>query len=154
MTTLRIVNRKARHNYHVLEKLEVGIVLTGSEVKSVRNGQVSLGEGFARVEPTDVQLYLYKVHIAAYTHAAGDNGHDPLRTRKLLAHKRQINRLLGQTISKGTTLIPLAMYFVRGRVKVEIGLVRGKRTHDKREDLKTREAQRQIQRGMTRKMLS
>lgn len=152
--TPRIVNRKARHTYHVLEKLEVGIVLVGSEVKSVRNGQVSLGEGFARVEPADIQLYLYKVHIAAYTHAASDNGHDPLRARKLLAHKRQINHLLVQTRSKGRTLVPLAMYFVRGLVKVEIGLVQGKKTHDKREDLKTREAQRQIQRGMARKMLS
>lgn len=150
----RILNRQARHSFHVLETLEVGIALTGSEVKSVRSGQVSLGEGFARVEPVGRQLFLYKVHIAPYSHAAASNGHDPQRTRKLLAHKRQIAHLLAQTSNKGTTMVPLAMYFVRGRVKVELGVVQGKRSHDKREDLKDREAKREMQRRMTRKYLA
>lgn len=149
----RIANRKATHDYHILEKLEVGIVLRGSEVKSIRNAQVSLSEGFARVEPGDMGLYLYNVDIAAYANAPGVDGHDPKRPRKLLAHKNQIARLLGETTSKGKTLIPLAMYFVRGMVKVEIGLAAGKQAHDKRQDIKSREADREIRRGMTRKII-
>jgi len=151
-TSPRIVNRKARHNFHILEALEVGIILTGSEVKSTRDGQVSLGEGFARIEPATNELFLHNVHIAPYSHA-GENGHDPDRTRKLLAHKREIKRLSVLTSSKGATLIPLSMYFLRGRAKLEIGVGVGKKQDDKRQDLKKREAQRDIQRAMTRKRL-
>ena len=149
----RILNRRARHEYHVLEKLECGIILQGSEVKSVRSGQVQLGQGFARVEPRDLSLFLHGIDIAPYPHASGKNAHDPKRPRKLLAHKRQIAQLLDKTGPKGTTLVPLAMYFVRGRAKVELGLVTGKKTHDKRQDLKTREADRQIRRAMTRRRI-
>ena len=148
----RIVNRRARHDFHILETLEVGLALLGSEVKSVRNGQVSLAEGYARVEPHDMQLYLYGVDIAPYAQAGLEN-HDSKRRRKLLAHKRQILRLLGSTSTKGTTLIPLAMYFLRGKIKLEIGVATGKKQHDKRQDMKKREANKDIRRAMTRKVL-
>ncbi len=149
----RIVNRRARHDYHVVESLEVGIQLTGSEVKSIRNGQVSLAEGFARVDPNRMELFLLGVNIAHYTHAGPKTGHEPTRPRKLLAHKRQIASLLGQTANKGTTLVPLTMYFVRGKVKVELGVVRGKQSHDKRQDIKKRDADRDIRRAMTKKVI-
>ncbi len=148
----RIANRRATHDYHISEKLEVGIVLYGSEVKSVRQSQVSLAEGFARVEPQTMELYLYGVNIAHYRQA-GVNQHDPIRPRKLLAHKRQIAKLAGLTSAKGATLIPLAMYFSRGRVKVEIGVSTGKKSHDKRQDLKRRDADKEIRKGMTRKFI-
>lgn len=149
----RIDNRKARHQYHILDKLEVGVALQGSEVKSVRQGQVSLAEGFARVEPATVELWLHGVHIAPYLQATGVNGHDPIRPRKLLAHKREIRRLMTETSAKGTTLVPLAMYFKQGRIKLEIGVAIGKKHHDKRQDVKTREADREMRRAMTRKRL-
>ena len=150
--TPRIVNRRARYDYHVLEKIEVGLVLLGSEVKSVRQGQVSLAEGYARIEPSDMQIYLHDVDIALYSHG-GPAQHEPKRQRKLLAHSRQIKHLFALTTGKGTTLIPLTMYFVRGRVKLELGVAQGKRTHDKRQTIKTREANREIRRAMTRKVL-
>ena len=150
--TRRLVNRRAHHEYEILEKLEVGVMLLGSEVKSVRNGQVSLAEGYARVEAADLALYLYDVDIAAYAHA-GPDGHPPKRRRKLLAHKRQIKHLLGQTSIRGVTLVPLAMYFVRGRAKLELGVGRGKKTYDKRQGIKRREHDREIRRAMTRKRL-
>lgn len=148
----RISNRRALHDYFVLEKLETGIVLKGSEVKSVRNGQVQLSAGFVRVEP-DVSLVLHNVDIAPYSHAGPNTGHEPKRPRRLLAHKRQILKLAEASNQKGTTLVPLAMYFVRGKVKVEIGLVTGKKSHDKRQDMKARDAQREMQRAMSRKRL-
>lgn len=148
----RIVNRRARHEYHILETLETGISLIGSEVKSVRNGQVSLAEGYARVDPNDMGLYLHEVDIARYSHG-GPQQHEPKRRRRLLAHKRQITKLVGLTSTQGTTLVPLAMYFCRGWIKVEIGVARGKRQHDKRQDMKTREAQQQIRRAMTRRRI-
>jgi SsrA-binding protein len=148
----RIVNRKATHDYAISERLEVGIVLRGSEVKSIRQGQVSLAEGFARVEPSDMGLYLHDVEISPYANASGPNGHVPKTVRKLLAHRRQIQKLHDLTSTKGTTLIPLAMYFVRGMVKLEIGVGTGKRTHDKREDIKARESDREIRRAMSKKL--
>lgn len=150
----RIVNRKARHEYHILETLEVGIALAGCEVKSIRDGQVSLAEGFAKIEndPTP-QLYLYNVDIAPYSHAVGHSTLERKRRRKLLAHKRQILKLMGLTTQGGTTLIPLAMYFVRGKVKLEIGLAKGKKNVDKRQSIKSRDADREIRRGMSRKKL-
>lgn len=150
--TPRIVNRRAFHDYHIAEKLEVGIVLRGSEVKSIRKGQVSLAEGFAQVQPRTMELMLVNVDIAIYPQA-GENQHEPKRARKLLAHKRQIAELMGKTTSKGTTLIPLAMYFVRGMVKVEIGVAQGKHQQDKRQDMKKRDADKQIRRAMTRKRI-
>lgn len=149
----RIVNRRASHDYHILEKLETGIVLTGTEVKSIRAGQVSLAQGYAAVDERDGSLVLYGVDIAPYQHAAPEQNHDPKRPRRLLAHKRQIARLAAMTRQRGTTLVPLAMYFVRGKCKVELGLAVGKRKYDRRQDLKERQAQRDIQRGLTRKKL-
>jgi SsrA-binding protein len=151
---VRIANRKARHSYHILESLEVGIELTGSEVKSVRNGQVSLAEGFARIDPHTDELFLHDVHIAEYVNAPGAFSHDPTRTRKLLAHRREINKLKGKLTNKGHTLVPLAMYFnSRGFVKVDLGLGIGKKQFDKREDVKSRDAKRDMRRAMTRKIL-
>lgn len=146
----RIANRRAMHDYHISEKLETGIKLTGTEVKSIRNGQVSLAEGFARIEPATHELMLFNVEIAHYPQAAEPFQHEPKRPRKLLAHRRQIKELETATSSKGLTLIPLAMYFVRGKVKVEIGVASGKKSFDKRQDAKKREADREIRRGMTR----
>ncbi len=148
----RIVNRRARHDYHIMETLEVGLALLGSEVKSVRDGQVSLAEGYARIEPADMQLYLYEVDIARYVHS-GPDGHETKRRRKLLAHSRQIKQLLALTTDKGTTLIPLTMYFVRGRVKLELAVARGKRSYDKRDTMKQRESDREIRKAMTRKRI-
>jgi len=148
----RIVNRRATHDYHISEKLETGIVLRGSEVKSIRQGKVSLAEGYAMVEPKTGELQLLNVDIAPYPQA-GDDQHEPKRPRRLLAHKRQIDQLAGQTTAKGVTLVPLAMYFVRGKVKVEIGVGTGKKTHDKREDMKRKSADREIRRAMTRKVI-
>ncbi len=148
----RIVNRRAFHDYHISEKLEVGIVLRGSEVKSVRGGKVSLAEGFAQVDPRTLELFLINVDIGAYEQA-GENQHEPKRVRKLLAHRRQIDQLLGKISSKGTTLVPLAMYFVRGMVKVEIGVGEGRRQQDKRQDMKKRDAEKEIRRAMTRRKI-
>jgi SsrA-binding protein len=149
----RIVNRKARFDYHILESLEVGIVLQGSEVKSIRNGQVSLAEGYGLADPTRLELFLHDVDIAPYAKAHGLNGHEPKRVRKLLAHRREIIRLHDRCTAKGVTLVPLAMYFVRGKVKLELGLAMGKKAHDKRETLKTRDAERQMRQGMTRRTI-
>ena len=148
----RIVNRKAWHDYHIHQKLEVGIALQGCEAKSVRNGQVSLAEGYARVEPATTELFLYGVNIAEYAHADKGAAFDPLRRRKLLAHKRQINKLLTETSAKGATLIPLAMYFVRGMVKLELGVATGKRHYDRRQALKQKQADRDIRRAMSKRM--
>lgn len=149
----RIVNRKARHDYEILEKLEVGIVLQGSEVKSCRAGTVQLAEGFVRIHPGTHDMFIYNMHIAEYNKAHGANGHDPVRPRKLLAHRREIKKLAEQMAGKGRSLIPLALYFREGRVKLEIGMGIGKRQFDKRQDLKSKDANREIQRAMTRKYL-
>lgn len=149
----RIANRQAMRDYHISEKLEVGIQLTGSEVKSIREGRATLGEGYARVDTRTEELFLHDVHIAQYNHAHGANSHEPTRTRKLLAHKREIRKLANLTSAKGHTLVPLAMYFVRGKVKLEVGVGTGKKHFDKREDVKKREHQRDMQRAMTRKVI-
>lgn len=148
----RIDNRRARHDYHISDKLEVGVALLGSEVKSIRNGQVSLAEGYVAVNPKTEELELLNVDIALYPQA-GVNQHEPRRTRKLLAHKREIRSLLGKTTAKGVTIVPLAMYFVRGRVKLEIGVGTGKKQHDKRQDLKKAAADREIRKAMSRKVI-
>ena len=148
----RIVNRRARHDYHVQESLEVGVRLLGTEVKAVRLGRASIAEGFARVDPHSRELFLHNVEISQYP-PAGPNQHEPKRARKLLAHRREIARLAGLTASKGTTLVPLAMYFKAGRVKLELGVATGKRQHDKRQDIKQRDAERDMRRAMTRKHL-
>lgn len=148
----RILNRRASHDYHISDKLECGIQLLGTEVKSIRHGKVSLAEGYVAVEPRGMTLQLFNIDIAHYPQA-GPFQHDPKRTRTLLAHKREINSLYGKTTAKGVTLIPLAMYFVNGMCKVEIGVGIGKKQQDKRQDIRKKEADRDIRRAMTRKVL-
>ena len=145
-----IENRRARRDYFITDTLECGIRLLGTEVKSVRAGQVSLAEGFARVTEQPPRLELFGVHIAEYPPAGSHRQHDPARTRALLAHKREIRKLAGRTRQRGTTLIPLKMYFVRGMVKVQIGVAEGRRKADKRQDIDKREAKREIDRAMGR----
>jgi SsrA-binding protein len=140
---VRIVatNRKARHDYHILETLEAGIELVGSEVKSLRAGKVSLKESYGRVE--NWELFLHGLHISPYNDGSHFNP-DPTRPRKLLVHKAQIGRLYGKTQEKGLTLVPLRIYFNdRGFAKVELALARGKRKYDKREAIRRREAERE-----------
>lgn len=133
-------NRKAFHDYHILETWEAGVVLLGTEVKSIREGRVNLRDSFARVENGEV--FLYNVNISSYSHR-GYADHEPLRQRKLLMRRDEIRKLIGRTVEKGMTLVPLRMYFKNGRVKVAIGLARGKKDYDKRETIKRRETERE-----------
>ncbi len=137
-------NRKARHDYHIEEVYEAGIVLQGTEVKSIREGKVNLKDSYVRVEKGE--LFLYNMHINPYEHGNIFN-HDPLRTRKLLMHKIEIKRLIGLTKEKGYTLIPLKLYLVNGKVKVEFGLAKGKKLYDKRKSLQEKSAKREIERA-------
>ncbi len=139
------VNRRAYHDFHVLETFEAGIVLTGTEIKSIRQGKVSIAESFARIE--NGELKLYSCHIAPYAQGNIHN-HEENRIRKLLVHQRELRRLLGKIKEKGLTLIPLKLYFKRAWVKVELGLCQGKKLHDKRDSIKEREDKRNIQRAM------
>ncbi len=138
-------NRKARHDYHIEESFEAGIALTGSEIKSVRAGQVNLRDSYAIVR--NGELWLINSHIAPYDPASRQN-HEPRRNRKLLMHRRQINRLEGQVQERGYTLVPLRMYLRGSKAKVELALARGKRQYDKRETIAKREAGRQIERAL------
>ena len=147
-TSPRIRNKKARFNFEILETIEAGLVLAGSEVKSLRDGKGNIDEAFARVRNGEV--WLYNMHIGPYDQA-GQFGHDTRRTRKLLLKKREIDRFLARAVEKGHTLVPLTVYFKRGWAKVEIGVARGKREFDKREDLKKRDAKRDIAREMARR---
>ena len=133
-------NRKAFHDFHLLETFEAGIVLLGTEVKAIREGRVNLRDSYARVEKGEV--WLYNVNISSYSHR-GYADHEPLRQRKLLMHRDEIRKLIGKTTEKGMTLVPLRMYFSKGRVKVAIGLAKGKKDYDKRETIKRREAERE-----------
>ena len=133
-------NRKAFHDYHVLDTWEAGMVLLGTEVKSIREGRVNLRDSYARVEKGEV--WLYNVNISSYSHR-GYADHEPLRQRKLLMHRDEIRKLIGKTTEKGMTLVPLRMYFRKGRVKVAIGLAKGKKDYDKRETIKRRETERE-----------
>lgn len=138
-------NRKARHKYQVLDTLECGIALVGSEVKSLRDGRLSLGEAYGRIRQGEV--WLVGCDISEYAQASRMN-HDPKRPRKLLLHRREIDHFAGKAHEKGLTLVPLKMYFKRGRAKVLLGLCRGRRLHDKREALKKADTQREISRAM------
>jgi len=144
----RIRNKKARYNFVILDTVEAGLVLEGSEVKALRQGKCNIDEAFARVR--NEEAFLYNMHIGPYEQAA-QFGHDTRRTRKLLLRKREIRRFLGRAVEKGSTLVPLAVYFKRGWAKVEIGVARGKREFDKREDLKRRESRRDIDRELARR---
>jgi SsrA-binding protein len=139
----RINNRKALHDYFISAKLECGIVLLGSEVKSLRLGKCQLAESYAKVEKG--QLTLYGCHIDPYEKAA--IGHEPLRERRLLAHKQEIRRLEGETSERGVTLIPLAIYFKDGRAKVELGVAHGRQHHDKRDAIRKKEQDRALRRA-------
>jgi SsrA-binding protein len=142
------VNRRARHDYHIEETVEGGLVLTGTEVKALRVGRASLQEAFARVEQGEV--WLHRMHIPPYE-AGNIFNHDPLRSRKVLLHAREVRRLLGKAQQKGYTLIPLRLYFRRGLAKVELAVARGKREYDKREAIARRDAQRQIEKAIKRR---
>jgi SsrA-binding protein len=141
-------NRKARHDYAIEDVYEAGLVLTGTEVKSLRAGQASLVDGFAVIK--DGEAWLQNVHIPQYTEGTWTN-HEPRRARKLLLHKEEIARLVGKTREGGRTLIPLALYFKDGKAKIEIGLARGKRNYDKRVALAEREATREMERELGRR---
>jgi SsrA-binding protein len=133
-------NRKAFHDYHIVETLDAGIVLVGTEVKSIREGSVNLRDSFARVEGGEV--WLYNVHINPYSHR-GYSDHEPTRRRKLLLRKAEIRKLIGKTVERGMTLVPTRMFFHNGHVKVAIALAKGKKAHDKRETIKRRETERE-----------
>ena len=141
-----LTNSKARRDYHILETFEAGIVLQGTEVKSLRAGKGQIRDAYARVENDEVRLY--NVHIDEYSHGNREN-HDPKAARKLLLHKAEIRKLFGLASVKGNTLIPLAFYWKKGKVKVALGVGKGKAQFDKREDLKKREADRELKRATT-----
>ena len=141
-------NRKARHDYAIEDVFEAGVVLTGTEVKSLRLGRASLVDGFATID--DGELFLRNVHIPEYDQGSWTN-HEPRRTRKLLLHRAEITRLIGKTKESGLTLVPLALYFSGGKVKVELALARGKRRYDKRQDLARRDADREVRRELGRR---
>ena len=141
-------NRRALHDYAIEDTFEAGLVLTGTEVKSLREGRASLADGFAQI--IDGEVWLYNVHIPEYIQGTWTN-HTPRRIRKLLLHRKEIDRLAARTAEQGLTLIPLELYFKDGNVKVELGVGRGKRTYDKRQDLAKRDAAREIDRELKRR---
>jgi SsrA-binding protein len=142
-------NRKARHDYTILDTYEAGVVLTGTEVKSLRAGRASLVDGYATIK--DGEVWLQGVHIPEYTQGTWTN-HEPRRVRKLLLHREEISRLIGKTRESGLTLVPLRLYFLDGKVKIELALARGKRTYDKRQDMARRDADREMSREAGRRV--
>ena len=143
-----VSNRKARHDYEILETLEAGIVLSGTEVKSLRNGKANLQDSYALLK--NAEVWLIGMHISAYDQGSYNN-HDPLRTRKLLLQKKQILKLVGRVKEKGLTLIPLSVYFKGPYAKVQLAIARGKHSFDKREAIKKREAERELKRAMAKR---
>lgn len=141
-------NRRARHDYQIEDVIEAGLVLTGTEVKSLRAGRASLADGFAQI--TDGEVWLLGVHIPPYAQGTWTN-HEPRRPRKLLLHRGEIGRLASKTAERGLTLVPLSLYFKDGRAKVELALARGKRSYDKRQDLARRDAAREVERAFRRR---
>ena len=141
-------NRRARHDYAIEDVVEAGLVLTGTEVKSLRAGRASLVDGFAQI--SDGEAWLHNVHIPQYTLGTWTN-HEPRRTRKLLLHRKEIDRLATATSERGLTLVPLSLYFKDGRAKVELAVARGKRTYDKRHELARRDAAREVDRALRRR---
>ena len=141
-------NRKARHDYFLLETFEAGLVLQGSEIKSIRAGQVSIKEAYVRTD--GIEAWLVNAHVAPYDPASTLN-HEPLRSKKLLLHKKEIQKLYGETRNKGTTIIPTRLYLSQGRAKVEIAIARGKRHYDKRQSIKKRDSQREIDRALRKR---
>ena len=143
-----IENRKARHEYHIEDTFEAGIVLTGTEVKSLRTGRGNLQDSFARIENGEV--FLYNMHISPYEQGYRFN-HDPKRPRKLLLHKMEINRLIGKVKERGFTLVPLRVYFKKNWAKVELALAKGKKLYDRRQDIAAKDAQRDLERALREK---
>jgi SsrA-binding protein len=141
-------NRRARHDYTIEDTVEAGLVLTGTEVKSLRAGRASLVDGFGQI--SDGEAWLHGVHIPQYTQGTWTN-HEPRRVRKLLLHRREIDKLASSVNERGLTLIPLSLYFSDGKAKIELGLARGKRTYDKRQDLAKRDAAREVERALRRR---
>ncbi len=141
-------NRKARHDYTLFDTFEAGVALLGTEVKAIREGRVNLRDSFGRIEQGE--LFLHNVHISPYSHR-GYADHEPMRRRKLLLHKREIRKLIGKVVERGMTLVPVRMYFKRGKVKVAVSLAKGKRVHDKRETLRRREADREARAAIKRR---
>jgi SsrA-binding protein len=139
-------NRRARHDYVVLDTIECGLVLAGSEVKSLRDAKVQLGDAYARVERGE--LWLHNMHIAPYEHASGFGAHAADRPRKLLAHRSEIERLGAKVAQDHLTLVPLSVYFKEGRAKVELALAKGRKSHDRRQDIAKRDANRDIERAL------
>lgn len=142
------VNKSASFSYSIEDKYEAGIVLRGTEVKAMREGRANLKESFAKVK--DGEIVLYNCHISPYTYGNQLN-HDPIRPRKLLLHKKEIKRLFGKVAERGYTLVPLCLYFKHGKAKLELGLAKGKKLHDKRQVLKEREANREMERALKQK---
>jgi SsrA-binding protein len=147
-TELIARNKRARHDYEILDTWEAGLVLTGTEVKALRDGRANLTDAFGIVKEGEV--FVLNMHIGAYGHGSVHN-HEPTRTRKLLMHKREIRRLIGAVERQGLTLVPLDLYFRGGKVKTKLALVRGKQQHDKREDLKKKDAEREIARVLRKR---
>ncbi len=139
------VNRKAYHDYHIQESLEAGIALKGSEIKSIRNGRVNLRDAYAK--PENGELWLFNTHIASYD-AASYNTHEPLRPRKLLLHRKELDSLADKVMQKGLTLVPLKLYIKHGVAKIELGVAKGKRVYDKREAMAHRDAEREMDRAL------
>ena len=133
-------NRKARHDYHISDVYEAGIVLLGTEVKAIREGRVNLRDSYGRIVAGEI--YLHNLHVSPYSHR-GYSEHEPLRRRKLLLHKREIHKLIGKAVERGFTLVPVRMYFKHGLVKVALGVAKGKKSHDKRETIRRREVDRE-----------
>jgi SsrA-binding protein len=150
-TRLISQNKKAFHDYEIVERVEAGLVLLGTEVKAMREGRANLKDSYARVKKNEV--YLYGLHVSPYSHASVDS-HEPERVRKLLLHKSEIKRLLGKTAERGYSLIPLKLYFSKGIAKVELGLAKGKKEYDKRESIKRKEETRELDRIKKRGRLS
>ena len=148
-TKLVAQNRRARHDFEILDTFECGIALEGSEVKSLREGKAQLKDSYARVD--DGEVFLFAMHVPPYAFAHGKDGHDPERRRKLLLHRREIEELQERTTREGLTLVPTAVYFVEGRAKVEIALARGRKTYDKRRAIAERDYEREVARGRPRK---
>ena len=144
-------NKKARHDYHIEETYEAGIILKGTEIKSIREGKVNLKDSFAMVE--DGEVFLYNMHISPYSHGNREN-HDPERKRKLLLNKSEIRKLIGRAAMKGYTLVPLSIYIKRNLAKIELALARGKKVWDKREDIAKRTAEREIERAFKDRQFS
>ncbi len=144
-----VFNRRALHNYELIETYEAGIVLKGTEVKSIRNGRISIKEAYASFE--GAELYIHSMHIPEYDHR-GYSQHDPLRDRKLLLHKYELRKLYGAVTLRGLTLIPIKIYLKQGKVKAQIALCKGKKTHDKREELRKKDMEREMQREIKERL--